>query len=74
MFFCLFLGVFSVPFSKTVHHHDKVDEFQLALIEDGTRSQGSCQIALQASPVFFLLLDLVIPFNGVIALMARTSF
>ena len=48
----MFLWVFVLfCLVKPLHHHNKVNEFQLAFVEDGTETQGSCQIAPQASPV-----------------------
>ena len=35
------LGVGSVSLGETIHHHDNVDEFQLAFVEDGNESQGN---------------------------------
>ena len=63
------LGVCSVHFLETVDHDDT-----LAFVEHGTKSLGGCQIALQASPLSSIILDIVIPFIGKISLMAKTSF
>ena len=65
--FITFLGVSYVQFGETVQHHDKLDEFQLGFVKRGAESQGSCQIEFQASPVSSLIVDLMIPFNGMIA-------
>ena len=62
------LGIFSLPFGETLHHHDKDVEFWIAFVENDIESQGSFQVALQASLVAFLILHLVIPLNGMIAL------
>ena len=72
--FISFLGVSFLLFSETVQHHDKLDEFQLGFVKHGTESQGSCQIAFQAYPVSSLIVELVIPFNGMIAYMTKTIF
>ena len=72
--FISFLGVSFVQFSETVQHHDKLDEFQLGFVKHGTESQGSCQIAFQAYPVSSFIVELVIPFNGMIAYMTKTIF
>ena len=65
--FISFLGVSYVQFGETVKHNDKLDEFKLGFVKHGTESQGSCQITFQAYPVSSLIVDLVGPFNGMIA-------
>ena len=67
--FIAYPGVCYVPFNEIVHHQDK-----LAFLDHGFKSLGSCHFALQASPVSFIILDLLIPFQSKIALMAKTSF
>ena len=62
-----FLGVSYCQFSETVQHHDKLDNFQLGFVKISTESLGCRQIAFQASPVSSLIVDLVIPVNGMIA-------
>ena len=61
-----FLRVSYVQFIQTVQHHYKLNDLQFGFIKHDTESQGSCQIAFQASPVYYLIVDLVIPFNGMI--------
>ena len=61
------MGVAYVQCSETVQHHDKLDEFQVGFAKPDTKSQLSFQIVFRAYPVSFLIFDLVIPFNGMIA-------
>ena len=63
-------GGCSIPFGETVHPHDKVDEFPLAFVEDGTESQGSCRLHFRHLQY---LSSVLIPLNGMIALLAETS-
>ena len=72
--FSCFLDVSFIQFSETVKHHDKLDEFYLGFVIHGTESQGSCQITIQASPVSYLIVDYMIPFDGVIAQIVKKHF
>ena len=71
--FISFWGVSYVQFSETVQHYDRIDKFQLGFVKHGTEYQRSCQIAFQASTVSSLIVDLVIPYNGMTAKMSNTS-
>ena len=44
------------------------------MVKQGADFQGSCQIEFQASPASSLIVDHVIPFNGMIAYMTKTIF
>ena len=66
--FTSFWGVSFIQYIETVHHlHDKLIEFHLGFVKHGSEYQGSCQIAFQTSPVSSPIVDLVIPYNGMIA-------